>query len=71
MENSIFLVTSNDRKAEDYNRRLNGVNFEIKRVSLDLDEGRSLDIKEIAELKLNQAKMKYPNARVLVEDRGY
>ena len=46
-------------------------NYIIKNVSLDLNEGRSLDIKEIAELKLAQAKALFPNERIIVEDRGF
>jgi XTP/dITP diphosphohydrolase len=71
MAKEIYLVTSNQRKVEDYNRRLNNPNYIIKNISLDLDEGRSLDIKEIAELKLKQAKDKHPNSAVMVEDRGF
>ena len=71
MTKEIFLVTSNPRKVEDYNRRLDNSNYIIKNVSLDLNEGRSLDIKEIAELKLAQAKTLYPNERIIVEDRGF
>ena len=71
MTKEIFLVTSNPRKVEDYNRRLDNSNYIIKNVSLDLNEGRSLDIKEIAELKLAQAKTLYPNERIIVEDQGF
>jgi non-canonical purine NTP pyrophosphatase (RdgB/HAM1 family) len=71
MPKHIHLVTSNQRKVDDYNRRINLPNLEIVRLNVDLDEGRSLDIQEIANIKLQQAKKLFPNKAILVEDRGF
>lgn len=71
MKKEIFLVTSNARKVEDYNRRIDNGEYIVKNVALDLNEGRSMDILEIAKLKLLQAKELFPGKRIIVEDRGF
>lgn len=67
----LLFVTSNDRKIKDYNRRFEPLGYHIEQLNIDLNEGRSLDIKEITQLKLQQAKKASLGNPVFVEDRGF
>lgn len=67
----LLFITSNARKIEDYNRRFEPVGYRIEQLNIDLNEGRSLDIKEITHLKLQQAKKASGGKPVFVEDRGF
>ena len=68
---TIYFATSNKRKVEDYSRRFAPLGFEVIQLDIELNEGRSLDILEIAKAKLEQAKAAYPNYKIIVEDRGF
>ena len=68
---TIYFATSNARKVEDYSRRFAPLGFEVVQLDIELNEGRSLDILEIAKAKLEQAKAAYPNYKIIVEDRGF
>ena len=67
----ILFITSNNRKIEDYNRRFEPAGYHIEQLNIDINEGRSLDIKEITHLKLQQAKKASEGNPVFVEDRGF
>jgi len=67
----IYFVTSNKRKVIDYNRRLALLGYKVLQLNNDLNEGRSLDIEEIAKLKLGQAREVSSGRPVFVEDRGF
>lgn len=67
----IYFVTSSTRKVEDYNRRFEPLGYKIIQMKEDMNEGRSLNIEEIAKTKLAQAKKIANGSPVFVEDRGF
>jgi non-canonical purine NTP pyrophosphatase (RdgB/HAM1 family) len=60
----LVFVTGNDHKAKYFSKM---VGLEVERVSIDLDEIQSLDLKEVVEHKVKQA-YKELNRPVVVED---
>lgn len=70
-DDKLYFVTSNPTKFSDYQRRLSAIGIDMEQVSHELNEGRSLDIEEIARHKLDQAKELLPKKRIIVEDRGF
>jgi len=67
----IYFITSNESKWIEYRKRFDSIGFDLIQHSAHLDEGRSMEIKDILELKLSQAKEILPNQRILIDDRGF
>lgn len=63
----ILFATSNPRKVEDYNRRFESCGYHIEILDIDMNEGRSLDIREITKMKLDQAKIASKGQPVFVD----
>ena len=68
---TIYFVTSNRRKFASLKKLLQPLNIDLRRLDYDFDEGRSLDIRSIAEDKLAQAKKAFPDKYLIVDDRGF
>jgi len=66
----LYLATSNKQKLEDVRRSISPLGYEVEMVTIDFNEGRSEDPKEIALDKAQQAwaEIKKP---VIVEDSGF
>lgn len=71
MSDQLIFITTNQSKFKDLARRLNEVEIVIKQKAVELDEGRSFNVEEVAELKLLQAKKLFPKRKIFVEDRGF
>jgi non-canonical purine NTP pyrophosphatase (RdgB/HAM1 family) len=67
----IYFVTSNAKKFSSLKERLSSINVDLQQLQYDFDEGRSLDIKKVAQYKLDQAKKAFPNKKIIVDDRGF
>jgi XTP/dITP diphosphohydrolase len=70
-QTAVYFVTSNDQKFKSLQAQLAEAGTELKRLSYDFDEGRSLDIKTVAGVKLAQAKAAFPGKKLIVDDRGF
>lgn len=68
---TIYFVTSNRRKFASLKKLLQPLDIDLRRLDYDFDEGRSLDIRSIAEDKLSQAKKAFPDKYLIVDDRGF
>ena len=68
---TIYFVTSNRRKFASLKKLLQPLDIDLRRLDYDFDEGRSLDIRSIAEDKLSQAKKAFPGKHLVVDDRGF
>ena len=68
---TIYFVTSNRRKFASLKKLLQPLDIDLRRLDYDFDEGRSLDIRSIAEDKLAQAKKAFPGKHLIVDDRGF
>lgn len=68
---TIYFVTSNQKKFASLRELLAPIGIDLQRLSYDFDEGRALDIRKIAESKLDQAKKVFPGKKLIVDDRGF
>lgn len=67
---TIYFASSSRKKKEDYLRRLPDTSIEF--LSIDFNEGRNMDIREIAQTKLTQAREAFPHiSHIVVEDTGF
>lgn len=68
---SIYFVTTNQKKFTGLRDLLAPIGIDLRRLDHELDEGRELDIREIAKSKLAQAKRAFPGKKLIVDDRGF
>ena len=68
---TIYFVTSNRRKFASLKKLLQPLDIDLRRLDYDFDEGRSLNIRSIAEDKLAQTKKAFPDKYLIVDDRGF
>ena len=71
MKKEIYFVTSNKSKWEEYSNRFKEKGYTLIQSEENLEEGRSMDIRDIVMLKIEQAKKKFPGKKILVDDRGF
>lgn len=71
MTNSIYFVTTNRRKYEEYQEIVAKHSVTLEHYDAELVEPQSTDAMHIIEHKLAQAKKLLPGKRVLVDDRGF
>lgn len=71
MNKRIYFVTSNQKKFDSLKEQLASTGVELERLDYDFDEGRELDIREVAKSKLQQAKARFPGKKIIVDDRGF
>lgn len=71
MVNTIYLVTTNQRKYEEYKETIEAQGVTLKQFDAELIEPQTTDEMYIIEHKLAQAKKMLPGKRVLVDDRGF
>lgn len=71
MANTIYLVTTNKRKYEEYKEIVEKHGVILKQYDAELVEPQSADGMHIIEHKLTQAKRLLPGKRVLVDDRSF
>lgn len=67
----IHFITSNQKKFASLQKLLQPLDIELQRLDYDFNEGRGLDIQQIAKSKLTQAKKAFPGKRLIVDDRGF
>ena len=67
---TIYFVTTNKNKFEDYKKRLPS-GWQLKQLDSELNEFQVLDGIEITKHKLKQAKELLHGKRVIVDDRGF
>lgn len=67
----IYFVTSNQSKFNEYKERFFAVGYELIQQDANLDEGRSMKIKDVIDLKIEQAKKLLPSKKIIVDDRGF
>lgn len=67
----IYFITSNPKKFTSLKNLLSPLDIDLRQLEYDFDEGRDLDIREIAEAKLAQAKRAFPGKKLIVDDRGF
>lgn len=68
---SIYFVTSNARKFKEYKQFFAEHNIKLEQLEAELVEPQTVDGLLIAEHKLKQAKLMFPDKKVLVDDRGF
>lgn len=71
MLNTIYFVTSNSKKFSSLKNQLAVIGVDLRQLEYDFDEGRELNIREVARMKLMQAKEKFPGKKIIVDDRGF
>lgn len=71
MPNTIYFVTSNSMKFSSLKSQLAVIGVDLRQLEYDFDEGRELDIREVARMKLLQAKERFPGKKLIVDDRGF
>lgn len=71
MNKNIYFVTSNESKFKEYQERIRDAGYNLIQYEMNLEEGRSMDIKDIVELKIDQAKKELSSKKILVDDRGF
>ena len=70
-QETIYFVTSNEKKFTSLKNILSSLNVILERLEYDFDEGRELSIEQVAKNKLSQAKVAFPDKRLIVDDRGF
>lgn len=69
--NTIYFVSTSKYKGDSYSKRLRMIGWKLKRLNLDMPEGREMDCKLIAKQKLNYAQKHIQERPFFVEDRGF
>ena len=67
----IHFITSNHQKFASLQKLLQPLGIDLHQLDYDFDEGRGLDIQQIAKSKLTQAKKAFPGKHLIVDDRGF
>lgn len=66
----IGFVTTNSSKFSGYQSSLEALSIQIEQLSYELYEPQTVDINKIISSKLSQAKIKFPNKNIIVDDRS-
>lgn len=70
-DSTLYFVTSNSKKYASLSTQLKSLGIDLKQLEFDFDEGRELNIESITSYKLSQAKQKFPDKKLIVDDRGF
>jgi non-canonical purine NTP pyrophosphatase (RdgB/HAM1 family) len=68
---AVYFVTTNDKKFRDYKDVFLALDVGLVQANVELSELQTVDGFDIAQHKLEQAKVLLPDKQVMVDDRGF